>query len=63
MKSTGKKPTALEGESDVTFLRNVWAKASGGAPPTACETELAADSYRVRRLYAHWLETGALQAR
>jgi hypothetical protein len=60
LKPTGKKPTAMEDESDVAFLRQVWGKASTGVPPLECEAALGVDSYRVRRLLAHWLETGAL---
>ena len=61
LKPTGKKPTAMEGEADVAFLRELWGKVSAGMPPRKCEAELATDSYRVRRLFAHWLETGALE--
>ena len=57
---TGKKPTAMEGESDVAFLRDLWGKATAGMPPLECERALVVDSYRVRRLFAHWLETGVL---
>ena len=59
-KPTGKKPTAMEGESDVAFLRELWGRATSGIPPLECERALAVDSYRVRRLFAHWLETGVL---
>jgi len=59
-KPTGKKPTAMEGETDVAFLRELWGKATSGLPPLECERTLGADSYRVRRLFAHWLETGVL---
>ena len=61
LKPTGKKPTAMEGETDVAFLRELWGKAAAGMSPRKCEIELATDSYRVRRLFAHWLETGALE--
>jgi hypothetical protein len=37
-------------------------KASSGTPIAECERQLAADSFRVRRLVAHWLEQGALVA-
>ena len=60
LRASGRKPTAIEGESDRALLREVWNRASAGTAPAVCEQELAVDSYRVRRLYAHWLETGAL---
>ena len=48
----------------VTLLtRAVWSKASGGVIPETCESVLQVDSYRIRRLYAHWVETGALEPR
>jgi hypothetical protein len=52
-----------EGESDDAFARTVWDRAAAGTPPEACESEVATDAYRVRRLYAAWIEQGALRAR
>jgi len=60
LRATGRKPTAAEGESDRALLREVWTRAASGTPPVECERDVAADSYRVRRLYAHWVESGAL---
>ncbi len=54
-------PTPCEDEDDLTFMRSVWVKASSGATPEKCEAAIASDGYRVRRLFAHWIETGALQ--
>ncbi len=59
--STGRKPTPLEDENDQVLIRTLWSKAFSGATPSRCEEEIAADSYRIRRLLAHWLEGGALQ--
>ncbi|HXV77575.1 MAG TPA: DUF4388 domain-containing protein [Candidatus Polarisedimenticolaceae bacterium] len=61
LRPTGQKPTSMEGESDVEFLRGIWAQAAKGISPAACEQSVPVDTYRVRRLYAHWLESGALQ--
>ncbi len=57
--------TALlpEDEPDGALARAVWTRASSGMPPEACETEAATDAFRVRRLYAYWIEQGALQPR
>jgi hypothetical protein len=60
LKPTGSKPTPVE-EEDAEFMRSVWGNASSGKTSKSCETALRVDAYRVRRLYAHWLEEGALQ--
>ena len=60
LKPTGSKPTRTVEESDIGFLRTLWTRITSGATPEDCERAIAADSYRVRSLLAHWLETGAL---
>ncbi len=55
------KPTPCEDEDDVNFIRSVWVKASSGSTPEKCEAAIPSDVYRVRRLFAHWVETGALE--
>jgi hypothetical protein len=57
---TSVKPTPHEEESDPTLSRELWIKASSGSSIAECERQLATDSFRVRRLVAHWLEQGAL---
>jgi hypothetical protein len=57
---TSIKPTPHADEDDPALVREVWIKASSGAPIAECERQLATDSFRVRRLVAHWLELGAL---
>lgn len=52
-----------EGESDGDFAKAVWREAARGTAPESCEEVVGSDAYRVRRLYAHWLETGALKRR
>ena len=59
---TNVKPTPHDDEADPSLVREVWIKASSGANIADCERQLATDSYRVRRLVAHWLEQGALVA-
>jgi len=54
------KPAPLDEETDAALVREVWLKASSGTPVAECEHTLPADSYRVRRLIAHWIEQGAL---
>jgi len=43
-------------------LREVWVNACKGARVAEWEPQIAADSYRIRRLLAHWVDQGALQA-
>ncbi len=57
---TNVKPMPHEEENDPTLAREVWIKASSGSSIAECERQLATDSFRVRRLVAHWLEQGAL---
>jgi hypothetical protein len=59
LKVTGTKPTPVEDE-EPAFMREVWSKASSGLTPEQCEAAAHVDSYRIRRLYAHWIEQGAL---
>jgi len=62
LRPTGVKPTLPEGEHDPTLMRDVWVKAVTGACVGEWGAEIAADSYRIRRFLAHWLEDGALAA-
>ncbi len=57
---TSVKPTPHAEEDDPALVREVWIKASSGSNIAECERQLATDSFRVRRLVAHWLEQGAL---
>jgi hypothetical protein len=52
-----------EKESDVEFANAVWREAARGTAPETCEGAVNGDAYRVRQLYAHWLECGALERR
>ena len=54
-------PTPCEDEEDLAFMRSVWVKASSGTTPEKCEAAIASDAYRIRRLFSHWIETGALR--
>ena len=56
----GIKPTPHDGETDPALIREIWLKASSGNTVGEWGTQVTTDSYRVRRLVAHWLETGAL---
>ncbi|HJQ98501.1 MAG TPA: DUF4388 domain-containing protein, partial [Candidatus Polarisedimenticolaceae bacterium] len=52
-----------EDEDDAKFAERVWDRASKGLTPDACEHEIEIDPFRVRRLYAWWIEQGALRPR
>ncbi|HSL83269.1 MAG TPA: DUF4388 domain-containing protein [Thermoanaerobaculia bacterium] len=58
----GPKPTALPGETDGVFVRDLWTQVKGGATAAACEEALPTDPYRIRTLLAHWLAEGAVTA-
>ncbi len=60
---TGGKPTPHPGEKDGSFLQALWQRASKGGTALECEDAVASDSYRVRRVLAHWVEEGALAIR
>jgi hypothetical protein len=57
----GPAPTPHPGEADQSVVATVWDRASAGAPPRECELAARTDSYRVRRLLAHWVEEGSLR--
>jgi hypothetical protein len=60
LRQADSKPTAHPDEKDGILIRDLWTKVSTGATPRECETVVRADSYRIRRLLAHWVATGAL---
>lgn len=55
------RPVALQEEKDGLFFRDLWTAVRSGATPTECEATVIADSFRVRRLLAHWVESGAIE--
>ncbi len=59
-KSTGKKPTDVKDDADPRLAKAVWGKAVRGVSPAECEREIQIDSFRIRRLYEHWVTEGAL---
>ncbi|HEX5044377.1 MAG TPA: DUF4388 domain-containing protein [Candidatus Polarisedimenticolaceae bacterium] len=61
--SAPKATPTPEDEKDLAFVRAVWKRAAAGTPPEVCEADAATDPFRVRRLYAWWLEQGLLRPR
>ncbi len=58
---TPQKPTPHPGEKDGSFLQALWQRASKGGTALEFEEAVVSDSYRVRRILAHWVEEGALK--
>jgi hypothetical protein len=61
LKQTKSKPTPEPEEPDTSFQQGVWAKAVAGLAARAIEAVVVADSFRVRRLLARWVEDGSLK--
>jgi hypothetical protein len=59
-KSAGKKPSDVKEDADPKLAKAVWGHAARGVPPSECEGEIATDSFRIRRLYEHWVTEGSL---
>ena len=60
---TERKPTKVADEPNLDLIQSVWLKAADGATPAECEAEFPVDSYRVRRLFEHWITEGSLAPR
>ena len=60
LKATDVRPTPHPDERDGILVKDLWTRVVASATPRQCEGELKADSYRIRRMLAHWVEQGAL---
>jgi len=63
LERTSAAATPFPGEKDGSFLQALWERASHGATPVDCEKVVESDSYRIRRVLAHWVEEGSLKIR
>lgn len=61
LKPTGLAPSGLADEPNEALVESLWEAVVSGATPVRCERKFPVDSYRIRRLLAHWVEKGALQ--
>ena len=61
LQPTGTASTPLADE-DADFAHLVWTAVQKGTTARGCESSIATDGYRIRRLLAHWMEEGALAA-
>jgi hypothetical protein len=59
LKATGKPHTGVSDE-DPDFATYIWGEVVKAKDVHACEASISSDSYRIRRLMAHWVEEGAL---
>jgi hypothetical protein len=61
LEATGEAPGTVMDESEYDLVVSIWQKATHGVPLRRMEDELAADSFRILRPLAQWLEQGALR--
>lgn len=57
---TNVKPTTHPEEQDAQLVEVVWNKVTSGLPAGELEKEIPVDTYRIRRLLAHWVEEKSL---
>jgi Domain of unknown function (DUF4388) len=60
---TGTRPTAHPNEKDGGFLKVLWDRVRQGGTASEIEQAVPSDSYRIRRVLAHWLEEGSVRER
>ena len=63
LNATGAKPAPHPKETDAKLIREVWVRASSGEKPSLRCSKIGADTYRIWRLLAFWVEGGVLQPR
>jgi hypothetical protein len=61
LRTKGIQPSPLPEEKDGLLFRELWTLINKGNTPVQCESSISMDSYRILRLIAHWVETGALE--
>jgi len=61
--TTGQKPTNVDDEPNTDLVKDVWQRAVRGETPNSVEAATPVDSYRVRRLFEHWVTEGSLALR
>jgi hypothetical protein len=60
---SGSPAVRHEEEDDGELASGVWERAAAGLPANDCELEMKTDPFRIRRLYAFWVESRALRPR
>lgn len=62
LKAKEARPLPLPEEKDGLLFRNLWNAVQRGTTPLECEETVEVDSYRIRRLLAHWMESGIIES-
>jgi Domain of unknown function (DUF4388) len=62
LKAKEPRPLPLAEEKDGLLFRNLWNAVQRGTTPLECEATIEADAYRIRRLLAHWMESGVIES-
>jgi hypothetical protein len=63
LEATATAPTSVPNEEDYDLVVAIWQRVCAGECPRAVEATLRADSYRMYRALAHWVEEGSLRLR
>jgi hypothetical protein len=63
LEATATAPTGVPNEEDYDLVVAIWQRICAGESPRAVEATLQADSYRMYRALAHWVEEGSLRQR
>jgi hypothetical protein len=63
LEATATAPTSVPNEEDYELVVAIWQRVCAGECPRAVEATLRADSYRMYRALAHWVEEGSLLLR
>ncbi|HJZ12524.1 MAG TPA: DUF4388 domain-containing protein, partial [Acidobacteriota bacterium] len=61
LKAKTAQPSPLAEEKNGLLFRDIWNAVQSGATAVECEAIGNVDSYRIRRLLVHWLDTGAIE--
>ena len=61
LEATGDAPGTVVDEPEYDLIVVLWQKACAGMPVRRMEAEIAADTFRIHRPLAQWLEEGALR--
>jgi hypothetical protein len=61
LEATGDAPSSPSIEDDLSLIQRVWTHASAGETARSVEDGCGTDTFRVRRLLAHWVQEGALR--
>jgi hypothetical protein len=59
VRATGNRPTTPAEEEDGELVRVLWTRLREGATVAECELAIRKDSFRARRLLAHWVREGS----